>query len=311
VFTLTANGCSNPQEVTVRVYGKLDGGTIAADQTICHGKVPDALTSLSAASGGAGTTIYTWQKSTNNGVTWQAVGSSEGYTPPALTETTQYRRMASNDCGIEFTAPVTITVRHQSLYNYPDLRIRVCPDGVAINLSKYVDTLDMSSPPFWSGVGIGANGVIAPNALGSQGTHTFTYTVSNPCASNVKRKVYVEVLKGGRMRPLKDTIVICADNADAINVNQIFGIDAGNGTWTYFSHSIGDINAYVKVSTSTTYDGAVVLNGKALYGSPDAVIAPITYNGVKAKKAVFTYKSENDSCLGGKSYSIVVVLTGN
>jgi hypothetical protein len=38
---------------------------------------------------------------------------------------------------------------------------------------------------------------------------------------------------------------------------------------------------------------------------------PITYNGVKAKQAVFTYKSEDGSCLGGKSYSIVVVLIGN
>jgi hypothetical protein len=67
----------------------------------------------------------------------------------------------------------------------------------------------------------------------------------------------------------------------------------------------------VKVSTSTTYGGAVVLNGKALYGSLDSVIAPITYNGGKAKKAVFTYTSATDSCLGGKSYSIIIILTGN
>jgi hypothetical protein len=110
------------------------------------------------------------------------------------------------------------------------------------------------------------------------------------------------------MRPLKDTIAICYENADAVNVNQIFGIDAGKGTWTYKSHSAGDINAYVKVSASATYGGAVALNGKALYGSS---IAAITYHGVSAKKAVFTYKSENGSCLEGKSYQIVIILTGN
>jgi hypothetical protein len=315
VFTLTADDCSNSQEVTVRVYGKLDGGSIAADQTICHGKVPDKLTSLSPATGGStGTSTYYWQESTNNGTTWTLSGSSEEeYAPPALMQTTQYRRMVTNDCGTEFSDTVTVTVRHQSLYNYPDLRIRVCPDGVDVNLSKYVDTLDLTGTPTWSGAGIGtATGIIPANVLDSHNSVlTFTYTVSNPCRSNITRKVYVEVLKTGRMRPLRDTVVICADNADGINVNQIFGIDAGKGTWTYLSHSPNDIKTYVTESHSSTYGGAVVLNGKALYGSLDSVIAPITYNGGKAKKAVFTYTPATDSCLGGKAYQIVIILTGN
>jgi hypothetical protein len=109
------------------------------------------------------------------------------------------------------------------------------------------------------------------------------------------------------MRPLKDTIVICADNADAINVNQIFGIDAGKGTWTYLSHAANDINAYVTESHSTTYGGAVVLNGKALF--LDSGITAITYHGVNAKKAVFTYTPATGSCLEGKPYQIVIILT--
>jgi hypothetical protein len=296
---------ANKKKFTLTVYRKLTAGTIDSDQTICYNTKPAELTQ-SPASGGAGTTIYTWQKSTDNGVTWQAVGNTEGYAPPALTETTKYRRMVSNDCGIEFTAPVTITVRHQSLYNYPDLRIRVCPDGKPINLSKYVDTLDLIGTPLWSGVGIGANGVIPANALGSQGTHTFTYTVSNPCTTgDITRKVYVETLKPGRMRPLKDTIVICKDRAEIVQINQIFGIDA-DGTWSYYSHSAGDINAYVKESHSSTYNGAVVLNGKALYESS---ITSVKYHGMDVKRAVFTYKTADNSCLKGVSYTIFVILT--
>jgi hypothetical protein len=125
--------------------------------------------------------------------------------------------------------------------------------------------------------------------------------------SDIKRKVYVEVLKVGRMRPLRDTIAICADNADAVNVNQIFGIDAGKGTWTYKSHNDYDIDAYVTESHSTTYGGAVVLNGKKLF--LDSGITSVKYHGVDVKKAVFTYKPEDGSCLDGKSYKIVIILT--
>jgi hypothetical protein len=311
-------GSATTPVLTITVYGNLKAGTIAAPQTICHGKVPNKLIELTPATGGDGVYDYSWEYSIDNGLTWTDGGSSDPaeYVSGALTQTTLFRRtVKDHTCNTSVavvSAPVTITVRHPSLYNYPDLRIRVCPDGKPVNLSKYVDTLDLNGTPIWSGVGIGTNGIIPANALGSQGTYTFTYTVSNPCTTgDITRKVYAEVLKLGRMRPLRDTIVICADNADAININQIFGIDAGKGTWTYKSHNDHDIDAYVTESHSTTYGGAVVLNGKTLYGSPDAVIAPITYNGIKAKKAVFTYTSATDSCLGGKSYSIVVVLTGN
>jgi hypothetical protein len=182
-------GCSVPDEnkkkFTLTVYKKLTACSIASDQTICHGDTPNPLTQLSAASGGTGTTTYYWQQSTDNGVTWTEIigaNSADGYAPPALTQTTLYRRMVQNDCGTEFTASVTITVRHQSLYDYPDLRIRVCPDGTAINLSKYVDTLVLIGTPQWkrlSGVAIGEyTDIIPANALGAHnGTLTFTYTV--------------------------------------------------------------------------------------------------------------------------------------
>jgi hypothetical protein len=301
---------------TVTINPVLRGGKIDDDQIICYNTKPAAFTSAETASGGVGAPTYIWQWSDDAGATWTwhdiASATSEAYTHDVnLMKTTKFRRRATNgSCGTAYSDTVTVTVRHPSLYDYPDLRIRVCPDGSAINLSKYVDTLDLNGPPQWeklSGVAISSAGVIAANALDTphNSVMTFTYKVSNPCASDITRKVYVEVLKAGRMRPLRDTIVICADNADAINVNQIFGIEAG-GTWSYYSHSANDIHAYVKESHSSTYGGAVVLNGKALYNSG---IASVKYHGVDVKKAVFTYTSENGSCLGGKSYKIVIILT--
>jgi hypothetical protein len=298
----------------VSVHGKLSAGAIGSNHTICYNTKPDKLTSSAAASGG-GTTTYEWQYSIDNGVTWPYItnANSAEYSPPALTQTTQYRRMATNDCGTDSTAPVTITVRHPSLYNYPDLRIRVCPDaGTIINLSKYVDTLDIANGyPQWkslSGIPIDpSDGVISANSLGSRGTYTFTYTVSNPCTtSDITRKVYLEVLNGVRTPRLRDTIVICSGNAEAININQIFGIDAG-GTWEYHSWTAKDVDNYVTESHSSMYYGAVVMNGKAIYD--DSLIVKIS--GTDNKKVVFTYTPKSGSCLSGHSYTVTIILTGS
>jgi hypothetical protein len=296
------------------VHGKLSAGAIGSVQTICYNTKPDKLTSSSPASGGSGATTYEWQYSIDNGVKWTYISNTNSteYSPPALTQTTQYRRMATNDCGTDSTESVTIMVRHPSLYNYPDLRIRICPDaGTDINLSKYVDTLDLSSAPQWAKFGVPiSTGIIPANSLGSRGTYTFTYTVSNPCTtSDITRKVYVEVLQPGRMRPLRNTIEICSDNAEAVNINQIFGIDAGfdDNVWSYKSETTGDVNKYVTISKSSTYYGAAVMNGKAIYD--DSSIGKIS--GTNNKKVEFTYTPKSGSCLSGQSYTVVIILTGS
>jgi hypothetical protein len=50
--------------------------------------------------------------------------------------------------------------------------------------------------------------------------------------SEQKRKVYLEMLKNDRMRPLKDTIAVCYKYAEAMNINQLFGLEA-KGEWSY------------------------------------------------------------------------------
>jgi hypothetical protein len=123
-------------------------------------------------------------------------------------------------------------------------------------------------------------------------------------------------LKVGKVRPLRDTIVICSDYAEAVNINQIFGIDAGyyDGAWSYHSQNPGDgdVDNYVTESHSSVYYGAVIMNGKRIYN--DSSIDYIS--GTNNKKVVFTYKPKPDncltgSCLCGKSYTIVIILTGS
>jgi hypothetical protein len=103
------------------------------------------------------------------------------------------------------------------------------------------------------------------------------------------------------MRPLKDTVEICHLQAGAVQINQLFGIEAG-GTWSYPS------TVYITESTSPTYSGAVVMNGKGIYEN-DSSIQFITYHGVNAKAVKFTYTADIDGCLKGKVYEMVIILT--
>jgi hypothetical protein len=115
------------------------------------------------------------------------------------------------------------------------------------------------------------------------------------------------MLKDGKMRPLKDTIAMCYLYSEAVNINQLFGLEAG-GSWTYHAvKSDGtpqNIDDYVTESTSPTHAGAVVMNGKGIYKDNDIPY----YDGVNTKIVKFTYKTDS-GCLNEESYSIVIVLT--
>jgi hypothetical protein len=218
---------------------------------------------------------------------------------------------------------VKIKVYPASLYNYPDIRIRVCPeDDALINLSKYIDTVEVTSIKWESASHVQilntVSGIIPANNLNpGASVYTFTYTVDNPCLdAPVTRKVYLEALKPGKMRPLRDSVKICYKFAEALQINQIFGIDA-RGDWTFTATVNGvddvDVTSYLKTShhvaesTSPYFDDAVIMNGKAIYS--DSYIDSYIYNGKTEKQVTVTYTPASDSCLAGKTYTIKIILT--
>jgi hypothetical protein len=297
-------------KVVIDAYPELTAGSIAADQTVCYGGTPDELISLTDADGGDGTPDYQWQDSTGT-PGWQNIAGATlaKYTPGALTKTTKFRRVASNGCGTVYSESVTVTVYPESMFNYPDIRVRICPDpdpDKSVNLSKYVDTISLKTIE-WTNVlpyipiSDIVSGEISTSDLKAHTVYTFTYTVSNACATDVKRKLYLETLRPGRMRPLMDTITICYEYAEAIQLNQIFGIEAG-GEWSFSADDDAvDVIPYIMESFSTTHKGAMVMNGKAIY--IDNAVADEPYH------VVVTYTPAPGSCLDGKTYSIVIVLT--
>jgi hypothetical protein len=311
------HNCESVDTVFVRLKG-IPSVNDLKDTVVCHGKKLTVVFEDATNTSSHSDSLTTFG--------WTANGYINGLSSPVnfgfgnivdsvLTNPTSAPVMATltvtptkNGCtGV--SKDFSVKALPQSLYNYPDLRIRACPTvGTQINLAKYIDTLELTKLNWSPSPPIDAFGSVAANYLAYSSVRTFTYTVSNTClTTDITRKIYVERLNPGRMRPLRDTIVICYERADMVQINQIFGIDAGTGTWEYYSLTPDDIDAYVTESHSSAYRGAVVLNGKALY---ESAIPTIKYHGIDVKKAVFTYTPENGNCLAGKSYTIVVILTG-
>ncbi len=109
---VATNGCGSVESasIAIAVHGALNAGSVSANQSICSGAKPAALTG-SSPSGGSGSFSYQWQSSTN-GTSWSNVSgaTSSSYAPGALTTTTQFRRVASNSCGSATSNAVTVTV---------------------------------------------------------------------------------------------------------------------------------------------------------------------------------------------------------
>jgi hypothetical protein len=187
--------------------------------------------------------------------------------------------------------------------HYPDIRVRVCPNAGPVDLSKYLDTLvDVSSSVSWTsltpaGISINPNtGVCLTDNSITVGTYTFAYTVSNSCVSAQRSKIYLEALRSGRMHPLKDSVVICYRYAEALQLNQLFGIEGG-GSWKFIFDGVTQTQTPSPPYISTLTSGAVIMNGAAIYETL----------GVKRIEVV--YKRGSGSCLSEASYPITIVLT--
>jgi hypothetical protein len=107
-------GTVTTNSVIITVQTNLLAGTVSANQTICYNTIPAALISVDA-SGGTGSYTYQWESSPD-GTTWTPISgaTTSGYTPVALTATTQYRlKQTSGTCGTVTTNAVIITVQPQ------------------------------------------------------------------------------------------------------------------------------------------------------------------------------------------------------
>lgn len=80
----------------VGVAAYTDGGAIGANQDVCSSAPPALLTNLESAFSGNAAAVYQWQDSVESG-SWKDVAGAMAatYQPPALNQTTWYRRKAT------------------------------------------------------------------------------------------------------------------------------------------------------------------------------------------------------------------------
>ena len=192
------------------VYAPIAPGTIAGNQTICSGNTPTALTSATPATG---TVTYRWQQSTNSGSTWTNItgtaGAGVGYSPGAITTTTQYRRNATGiGCdGLSTTVSsnvVTVTVAaamnggviagNQSITsgNTPSALTSTTPGSGGTGTITY---RWQSSPnnSTWTNItgAAGANATYAPGALAA--TTYYRRQATTSCGSATSNTVTITV----------------------------------------------------------------------------------------------------------------------
>ncbi|MDR1886634.1 MAG: hypothetical protein LBQ70_01850 [Prevotellaceae bacterium] len=212
------------------------------------------------------------------------------------------------------TIPTSITIVDMEDYLSancinPDFRVRACPAaGGEINLSKYLDTIVSPNITWSPSPAIDPlTGIIDAGKLVAPGTYTYTYTytyrVTNPCVGGMTGKIYLKMLGGNSLKQPQDTVTVCYETAEAVNINQIFGIDAG-GTWTYVAPDGTPVFLAPYVKESAACGGAVIMNGKGIYENSSIGF----YGTTDTKRVVFTYTPAATSCLGGKKYTIVIIL---
>ncbi|MDR2382553.1 MAG: hypothetical protein LBD76_01550 [Prevotellaceae bacterium] len=221
--------------------------------------------------------------------------------------TTFYIETVFGGCTSVSRVPITVIVRETTL-NYPDIRIQVCPDIANVNLSKYIDTVDLVSLNWTASSGaivIDANTGIISSTPSTTGVYTLKYKASSHCVASKERKVYLHVVNDKKIFAPRDTVAICWKYAEALRINQLFGIEA-TGVWSTSPFMM----SYLYLSPSSSpYAGALIFNGKAAYEY--GTLPTITYHGEAARQIEFYYTIPAGNCLGNKVYKIVIVLTPN
>ncbi len=105
VFSGPLNVCKSQSEpILLTRYHKIINNSILADQTICSGDTPLPLTGLTPAQGKAGEYTYVWQDSIRQGVWTTRATTPLTFSPPALTDSTWYRRIVYS--GVYKSLPV-------------------------------------------------------------------------------------------------------------------------------------------------------------------------------------------------------------
>ncbi|WP_346320070.1 Ig-like domain-containing protein, partial [Chitinophaga sp. YIM B06452] len=216
--------------VNVNVNPALANNTISADQSICAGGTPAALIGT-APTGGNGIYAYLWESSTTGtgGFAPAAgVNNTATYTPPALTQSTIYRRRVTSDGCVNLNSnivQVSVTAAAPAANAGPD------QGPLNANAVTLAGNASGTGAGVWTQVsGPSAGNIVnttQPNTavagLLTPGTYVYRWTISNaPCPAtfdNVSIIINAPPVAGNDNATTQEdnavTITILANDADA------------------------------------------------------------------------------------------------
>lgn len=198
-----------------------------------------------------------------------------------------------------------VDIKYIKPITYPDIRVNTCSNlEHQIKLSKFIDTTNFNYIEWTKQAGSGnlVNDVIHLSSS-DKGIHTFVYEITDVCENKSKAKFYLTNRYPARVIP--DTVLICHKTADAIQMNQILGIDVKENE---LSSYIVELNSFLHRSKSPKFEGAITFSAKKAYLQSNLLPdAPSKY-GIGAKKAEFTYRPLTESCYTKEEYKLVLIL---
>ena len=230
VLVTNANGCTDTDQITIKVNSNAGNADAGVDTTICRGNSVQL-----SASGGI---FYSWSPSSSLNV---STGSSPLATP---TNTTTYTVIATDANGCTDVDMVTVTVEDAVTANSGPNRLICIGDSTSITASG--GTIYEWSPT----IGLSNPNIANPNASPAS-TTTYMVTVSSAGGCSDVESVTVTVSNPPVTTTSADTVTICSGIGGV-------EISAGGGSTYQWSPSTGlsdstIANPNADPSISTTY----------------------------------------------------------
>ncbi|MCU0461546.1 MAG: gliding motility-associated C-terminal domain-containing protein, partial [Bacteroidales bacterium] len=324
---------SKTAPVLLTRWHKIKSNTISADQTICSGDTPANLTGAQPTQGDHINYQYQWQDSSKT-ATWttlSTVTANSPYVPPALTDTTWYRRIVtsskctntSNKIIIKVHDPITnnITEADTTICNGANpkkLRGKLPVGGNGIFAYQWYSSTDNFSS---NNVSISASGTLKnydPPAL-STTTSYRREVISGACKtfSNASKITVLPSITANTITP--DKPEVCFNTLpNPITGSPLTGGAGGSPTWIWQDSISGSPWAIIPGAASQNYTHTVSLVKQKWYrriirsGPFDCCIdtsAVAVIDTVKLPAATVTSVTDTTIC-NGSEVKLKVTLSG-
>lgn len=299
---------------TATINGSFSAGVIGTDQTICYGKSPNALTSISDASGGTGVITYQWQQSTTSSSTGFTNISGQTlatYTPGVLTVNTWFRRAAITSVdGTIYSAAIAITVNALPTASTPIDNSRTGAGPVIIGATASSGaTIDWYANSTGGSILTGGNGVTTFTTPSISVTTTYfaeARTTTAPGCISANRIAVLATINGsfspgsiaadqsicsGTVPATLTSITDASGGTGAISYTWLksttsatIGFYTATGTYTSSTYATGTLTqtTYFKrtAKTTTSSDGTIETNVITITVNP----LPSTPTGVNGSR---------------------------